>query len=129
MLESVAAEPGPIVLYESPHRIKASLVDIHEVFPDRPLVICREITKRYEEIFRGTASEAKSHFTDPRGEFVIVIQGIGEQTAEAISDESIVESLRDLESQGLKGRRLVDRVVELTGAPKNRVYQLSLNGD
>ncbi|MCZ6539318.1 MAG: 16S rRNA (cytidine(1402)-2'-O)-methyltransferase [Chloroflexi bacterium] len=128
-LKSVAAEPGPIVLYESPHRVAAALDDFNEVFPDRQLVICRELTKLYEEIFRGTASEAVSHFAEPRGEFVIVIQGVGEQPEEAISDDIIVESLRDLGSQGLKGRSLVDRTVELTGAPKNRVYRLSLNSD
>ena len=128
-LKEVASEPGPIVIYESPHRLIAALADIHEVFPDRRLVICRELTKRYEEIFRGTASEAVTHFAEPRGEFVIVIRGAGEQPEEAISDDLIIDSLRDLGSQGLKGRSLVDRVVELTGAPKNRVYRLSLNGD
>ena len=128
-LESFAAEPGPIVLYESPHRATATLAGIDRVFPDRQLVVCRELTKLHEEIFRGTASQATSHFANPRGEFVIVIQGAGEQPAEVISDESIVESLRDLGSQGLKGRTLIDRVVELTGAPKNRVYRLSLNRD
>ena len=128
-LKSVAAEPGPIILYESPHRITVVLADIHAVLPDRQLVICRELTKLYEEIFGGTASEAALHFGEPRGEFVIVIQGVGEQPADAISDDCIVESLRDLGSQGLKGRSLVDRAVELTGAPKNRVYRLSLDSD
>lgn len=125
-LKSAAAEPGPVVVYESPHRVAATLTGIHETFPDRQLVICRELTKLYEEIFRGTASEAVSHFDDPRGEFVIVIQGAGEPAAEVISDDIIAESLRGLESQGFKGRSLVDRAVELTGAPKNRVYRLSL---
>ncbi len=128
-LKGIASEPGPVVLYESPHRVKATLADIHTVFPDRQLIICRELTKLYEEIFRGTASEGASHFAEPRGEFVIVIQGIGKPQTEAISDDRIAESLRDLSSQGLKGRSLVDRAVELTGAPKNRVYRLSLNGD
>ena len=126
-LKGVVEEPGPIVLYESPRRIAASLADISEVFPDRQLVVCRELTKLYEEIFRGTASEAASHFSDPRGEFVIVIEG-GGQPEKAVSDQRIVESLRVHESQGHKGRTLVDRVVEATGASKSRVYRLSLNG-
>ena len=128
-LNGVVDEPGPIVIYESPHRVKATLTDIHKVFPDRQLVICRELTKLYEEIFRGTASRAALHFAEPRGEFVILIPGIGERPEEAVSDDRIAESLRDLSSQGLKGRSLVDRAVELTGAPKNRVYRLSLNSD
>ncbi len=128
-LQSITVEPGPIVLYESPHRMKAALADIHGVFPDRQLVICRELTKLHEEIFRGTAAEAATHFAEPRGEFVIVVEGSGKQPTEEILDESIIETLRDLESQGLRGRTLVDRAVEVTGAPKNRVYRLSLNGD
>lgn len=128
-LQSITVEPGPIVLYESPHRVKATLTDIHGVFPDRQLVICRELTKLYEEIFRGTAAEAATHFAEPRGEFVIVIEGSGEQPTEEILDESIIGTLRDLESQGLRGRTLVDRVVEVTGVSKNRIYRLSLNSD
>ncbi len=126
-LKDVADEPGPIVIYESPHRLSATLTDIHQVFPNRQLVICRELTKLYEETFRGTASDAASHFAEPRGEFVIVIHGAGEQAPVKISDESIIESLRLLESEGFKGRSLVERAVELTGAAKNRIYRLSLN--
>lgn len=128
-LESASTEPGPIVAYESPHRIKATLANLSELLPDRNLVICRELTKLYEETFRGTAQEALRHFDDPRGEFVIVIQGAGNQSKETISDDSILEALSTLKSEGLTGRTLVERAVETTGAPKNRVYRLSLNHD
>ena len=128
-LQSAATESGPVVIYESPHRVKATLYDISETLPDRQLVVSRELTKLYEEIFRGTASEAIAHFTDPRGEFVIVIEGTGQQPANEISDDEIIEAIRELKSQGLQGRTLVDRVVELTGAPKNRVYRLSLESN
>lgn len=127
-LEGIAQEPGPIVLYESPHRVKATLTDIHKVFPERQLTVCREITKLYEETFRGTASEAAAYFTEPRGEFVIVISGAGKPVAEEMPDDQITEALDDLKSQGLNGRTLVDRAVELTGAPKNRVYRLAMSG-
>ena len=126
-LDSTLTEPGPIVIYESPHRVKATFRDINAIFPDRQLVVCRELTKHYEEIFRGDAKSALSHFKEPRGEFAVVIKGVGEQAATRLAEKSILEVLVELESQGLKGRSIVDRVVEITGASKNIVYRLWLN--
>ena len=126
-LKNASDEPGPIVIYESPHRIKAILVDIAEVHPVRQLVICRELTKLYEETFRGTATEAIVHFTEPRGEFVIIIEGAGEYEPTDISDDGVISLLNNLKSDGLAGRSLVQKAVELTGLPKNRVYRLSID--
>jgi len=125
-LKSINAEPGPVVVYESPHRIQDLLADIDEVLVDRQLTICRELTKLHEEIFRGSAAEAVSHFTQPRGEFVVVIEGVGDRPPEEISDATIEITLQELKSSGLDGRSLVDSAVALTGAQKNRVYRLSL---
>ena len=129
-LENASQEPGPVVAYESPHRIKATLENINNTFADRQLVICRELTKFYEETFRGTAAEAIVHFnTQPKGEFVVVIQGAGKSANTELSDDEISAVLGNLEENGLSGRTLVERAVEITRAPKNRIYQLSLNKD
>ena len=129
-LNNAEQEPGPVVAYESPHRIKATLENINQVLPDRQLVICRELTKLYEETFRGTATEAISHFDkQPKGEFVVVIQGAGKAISRDLSDDEISEILGNLKENGLSGRTLVERAVEITRSPKNRVYQLSLNKD
>jgi 16S rRNA (cytidine1402-2'-O)-methyltransferase len=129
-LENASQEPGPVVAYESPHRIKATLENINDTFADRQLVICRELTKFYEETFRGTAAEAILHFnTQPKGEFVVVIQGAGKSANTELSDDEISEVLVNLKENGLSGRTLVERAVEITRAPKNRIYQLSLNKD
>jgi len=129
-LKNTSQEPGPIVAYESPHRIKATLENINDTFSDRQLVICRELTKFYEETFRGTAVEAIAHFnTQPKGEFVIVIQGTGKAANTELSDNAILEILGNLKENGLSGRTLVERAVEITDEPKNRVYQISLNKD
>jgi 16S rRNA (cytidine1402-2'-O)-methyltransferase len=125
-INEITNEPGPIVLYESPYRVKATLADIDTVLLSRQLVVCRELTKLYEETFRGTAAEAVAHFTEPRGEFVIVIEGAGKTSPVEISDEEIISELSRLKSQDIQGRTLVETAVELTGAPKNRVYRLSL---
>ncbi len=75
LLKELASEERTIVIYESPHRIQRTLKDLHEYLGDRNIAVCREITKIYEEAFRGKISEALEYFTkkNPKGEFVLVI--------------------------------------------------------
>lgn len=75
LLKELASEERTIVIYESPHRIQRTLKDLQEYLGDRNIAVCREITKIYEEAFRGKISEALEYFTkkNPKGEFVLVI--------------------------------------------------------
>ena len=75
LLEQVAGHAWPFAIYESPHRLLKSLDFLREEVGDREVVIGRELTKLYEESFRGTLSEAIEHFQKPRGEFTIVVAG------------------------------------------------------
>lgn len=76
-LEHLKAESRTIILYESPHRILKTLQQLHETFGDRQVAVAREITKKFEEIFRGTLSEALNYFSSKsiKGEFVLVVKG------------------------------------------------------
>ena len=78
LLESVSTEPRTIICFESPYRMVDSLEAMLEKLGDRNVAVCRELTKLYEEVFRGPLSEAVKHFQKPRGEFTIVIQGTGD---------------------------------------------------
>jgi 16S rRNA (cytidine1402-2'-O)-methyltransferase len=80
LLQSKSEEPATLVLFESPHRILQSLQDILDILGDRRLAVGRELTKVYEEIFRGTVGEAIQHFSTPRGEFTLVIAGKPKET-------------------------------------------------
>ena len=75
LLREIAAESRVVVLYESSHRIIKLLGSLHELMPDRAIVVGRELTKLHEEIFRGTVAQAFEHFSagEQRGEFVVVI--------------------------------------------------------
>ncbi len=68
---------GTIIALEAPHRLTAALGDILSVLGDRRIAVCRELTKLHEEVSRGVVSEAIKHFTAPRGEFTLVIEGKG----------------------------------------------------
>jgi len=127
LLESAAGEPGTVVCFETPHRLRQSLEDIACVWPERRLAICRELTKLHEEVFRGNATEALAHFEAPRGEFVIVAEG-NREGEPGVSDDDIASALARLRAQGLRGRTLVDAAVEATGASRGRVYRASLSG-
>ncbi len=76
-LDVLCDEPRTVIFYESPYRVLKFLADVLETLGDRELVIAREITKMYEETYRGTVSQAIHKFTEttPRGEFTIVIRG------------------------------------------------------
>lgn len=75
LLSSIVDEPRTIVAFETPHRLREALSDIEEILGNRRLSVCRELTKVHEEIFRGRVSQAREHFTEPRGEFSLVIEG------------------------------------------------------
>jgi 16S rRNA (cytidine1402-2'-O)-methyltransferase len=76
-LERVSNEEGPLVAFESPHRVRRSLAAIAEVLPERRLVAARELTKLHEEVLRGTAAEVLAALREqPRGEFTLVISGV-----------------------------------------------------
>ncbi len=87
LLESIANQDGTIVVLESPHRLLAALDDMLLTLGDRKIAVCRELTKIYEEVFRGTISQAIAHFTEPRGEFTLVIEGKGEKDSPSLTDD------------------------------------------
>ena len=84
-LKALSCEPRTMVFYESPHRVVKALMQMAEVFgQERPVSVCREISKIHEESVRGTLSEVLDHFqkNEPRGEFVIVVGGYEEDTVQ-----------------------------------------------
>jgi 16S rRNA (cytidine1402-2'-O)-methyltransferase len=125
LLRRAASVTSTLVLFEAPHRLLATLQDVLAALGDRPIAVCRELTKVFEETYRGTVSQAIEHFSKPRGEFVLVVDA-GAPPTEAASDEAINGAIERLRSEGLRGRRLVDAATAETGAARSRVYRLAL---
>jgi 16S rRNA (cytidine1402-2'-O)-methyltransferase len=121
LLKSVADEPRTIVAFEAPHRLVETLNDALEIFGDRRAAVCRELTKVYEEVFRGRLSQAIKHFTQPRGEFTLVIEGKAEQEPEI--SRQIETELSKLYKQGVRAKEAVARLAESSGVPKKKLYQ------
>ncbi|MCH7569405.1 MAG: 16S rRNA (cytidine(1402)-2'-O)-methyltransferase, partial [Deltaproteobacteria bacterium] len=77
LLQTVGSSPLTLIIFEAPHRVGFALNDLLSVLGDRDIAVCREMTKLHQEVFRGTVSGALDHFTEPRGEFVLVVAGAG----------------------------------------------------
>lgn len=127
LLESLAAERRPLVMFEAPHRLLDTLTDISEIFGDRRIVVCRELTKLHEEVFRGTASEALDHFQERRGEFTLVIEGAA--ATESISRNEAVRLASRLRAGGESSKESVVRLVEETGVSRREAYRIWLESD
>lgn len=126
LLESVAPLPYTLVAFESPHRLRAGLSDLARMLGDRRIAVCRELTKVYEETWRGTLGEAVRHFeeTEPRGEFTLVIEGVAEEAPARWTEEQVRALLAERKAQGARARAIVKEVAELAQWPKRDVYRI-----
>ena len=126
-LTALAKEPHTLVAFESPHRLSRSLADIHDVLGDRRIVVGRELTKLYEEVFRGTLSDAAEHFVLPRGEFTLVIAGAQERKDTTdIDGQEVWDSLCRLQAAGVSAREAVSQVARQHSLPRRQVYRMWL---
>ena len=124
-LAAVADQKATLVCFEAPHRLLAALHDIHDVLGDRRLAVACELTKMYEEVWRGTACEAIARFTQspPRGEYTLVLEGA---PVESAWDEGRVSAmLTDLIQSGMSRRDAAARIAGLAHWPKRSVYRLA----
>jgi len=122
VLESVADEHGTIVVLEAPHRLIATMTDMLSVLGDRRMAVCRELTKIHEEVFRGTISQAIEHFTEPRGEFTLVIEGKGVKEKPRLT-ENIKSKLHNMRLAGVSAKEAIARVAGETGLSKKELYR------
>ena len=116
----------PVVAFESPRRLPATLASLAGPLPERPVAVCRELTKRFEEVVRGTAAEVAARFREsPKGEITLVIGGATDVASEPRSGQA-VEAVAELVAAGIARGRAAELVARLTGVPRNELYRESL---
>lgn len=127
LLESLQHEPRTLVCYESPHRIVAALEQVAVIMgSERPVCIAREMTKKFEQYWRGTAQEAYQHFSseNPKGEVTLII---GEAITDSVWDEAqVLSALQQKLDEGESLSRAAKQVAALSGWKKNAVYKLGV---
>jgi len=124
-LQEIQVFPYTLVFLETPHRLVASLKDLIAELGDRQVAVARELTKRYEEIFRGALSQALSHFQEvaPRGEITLVVAGASPQAVRWSLDH-LLEVLKESLSRGASPAQIARQVSADSGWPRRRVYDL-----
>ncbi|WP_380057861.1 16S rRNA (cytidine(1402)-2'-O)-methyltransferase [Falsihalocynthiibacter sp. SS001] len=124
-IQSLAKIEATLVFYESPKRIAAALNDLSKFLgPERKAAVCREITKKFEEVARGTLSELAAEFSERnvKGEIVVVVDGMGD---EAVEGQSIEDALKNaMESHSIKDSATI--VAQALNVPRREVYQTAL---
>ena len=128
-LDSLKKERRTMIFYEAPHKLLATLTDLAEAFgSDRPISLCRELTKLHEEVVRTTLDQAVAHYTEnpPKGEFVLIVAGAPAQQEESPSETDAAARVSQLIAEGVSRKDAVKQATKELGMPKNAVYEIAL---
>ncbi len=123
-LEEIKKENKTIILYEAPHKIKNTLEDLKEYIPERKIIICRELTKIHEEFIRGTAEEVAKKITEPKGEYIILIDSNPEEVEEEneLNKLTLEQHYKYYENQGLEKKEIIKKIAKDRNVNKNEIY-------
>ena len=119
-----------MIFYEAPHKLLATLEDMAQVFgPERPISLCRELTKLHEEVVRTTLGEAITRYSEnpPKGEFVLVVEGAQPLQKEMPGEQDAAARVKQLMQEGLSRKDAIKQTAKELDLPKNVVYDAALN--
>ena len=129
ILAEIGKETRTVILYEAPHHLKGTLEDLRALGDERNIALCRELTKKYEEISRKTIAEAIEYYKDnePRGEYVLVIEGLDkaalkEEEQKKWEEMTIEEHMAIYEGKGLDNKEAMKMVAKDRGVSKRDIY-------
>ena len=119
-LEELKQEKYTLIFYESPYRVRETLELIYEIFGDRSVSVSREISKKYEEVYRGKINEVLEELIEPKGEFVIIVEGNTKK--ETYDDIDILSHVKKMIDEGYTEKEAIKKVAKLHNLEKNIVY-------
>ena len=128
-LEDLATEDRTIIFYEAPHRIQQTLQDLATTFGnERQIVLARELTKLYEEFWRGDIEQALASYSqrEPQGEFTLVVAGLP-PSQNQMTEAQLKAELIDIISQGVSRSQASRQLAKATSLPRRQIYQLALS--
>ena len=130
-LEKLAGVQSTLVIFEAPHRLTGALENMLTTWGDRRVTVCRELTKKFEEVCATNVSGAMERFGEPRGEFTLVVEGAAAVSPQTWDMDEVRDALERLKRDGLRAKEAVRRVTEVSGVRRSLVYQqwLSLGND
>ncbi|MDL2233814.1 16S rRNA (cytidine(1402)-2'-O)-methyltransferase [Ruminococcaceae bacterium OttesenSCG-928-L11] len=130
-LEELKQDTRTLVFYEAPHKLPQTLADMLEVFGNRNIALCREMTKLHEEVIRTTLSQAVERYAaqPPKGEFVLVIEGAAPFQAEQVPLDEAVRLARRLAEEGNSPSAAAKEAAAITGHRKGDLYRALVNDE
>jgi 16S rRNA (cytidine1402-2'-O)-methyltransferase len=126
LADELARWPHPVVAFESPRRLPASLGTLAEAMPERRAAVCRELTKLHEEVVRGTLAELAGAFAEPPKGEVTVVLGAAAAARGDVAEETGLAAVAELVAAGVGRRQAAEVVARLTGVPRNTLYRATL---
>lgn len=126
-LEENKYETKTLILYEAPHKLLGTLEQIFQILGNRQIVIAKELTKIHEEFIRGTCKECLSNFKEPKGEFVILIEGAKkskeQEEIENLTKLSLEEHYKYYSEKRMNKKDIIKKIAKDREVPKNEIYK------
>lgn len=126
-IEEIKNDGKTAIIYEAPHRILQTLKELQILIGDRNIVVAKEITKIHEKYIRGKISEVIDNLSNPKGEYIILIQGIKLKDENKLNVLSLDEHYEYYEKKGLEKKEIIKRIAKDRNIKKNEVYQKFIN--
>lgn len=125
--EEIKQDQKTIIIYEAPHRIIETLKEINNNLENRKIVVAKELTKIHEKFYRGSAQEIIEEIGNPKGEFIIMIEGNKEEKENELNKLSIEEHYKFYENMGLEKKEIIKKIAKDRNVNKNEIYQKFIN--
>lgn len=122
-LEEIKNDVKTVIIYEAPHRLISTLQDIEESLGNRNIVIAKELTKIHEKFIRGKITDIISNIENPKGEYIIIIEGEKIKKENELNNLSLEEHYKFYEAQGLEKKEIIKKIAKDRNVNKNEIYQ------